>query len=102
MSDLHWLGTVLILMSAGLSTSCVAAHALLARWWETHAGRHAFTFQAVLAAVLDLWALRLVIPDTGWFVLARVLAFVGVPVVIAWRLVIIVRVWHSARTQRRG
>ncbi|WP_036322040.1 putative phage holin [Microbispora sp. ATCC PTA-5024] len=93
-------GTVLILVSAVLATGCVAAQGLLARWWKTDAGRHTFVFQAVFALCLDLWALRVVVPDGAWFLIARLVAFMGVPVVLAWRLEVIIRTWQRGRRAR--
>jgi hypothetical protein len=94
---LRMVGTALILASAVLATGCVVVHMLLARWWVTDAGRHTFAFQAVLATCLDLWALRLVVPDGAWFLVARLAAFACVPVVLGWRLEIIVRTWRRKR-----
>lgn len=98
---LRGVGTLFILLSAVLATACVAAHALLARWWQTTAGRHTFAFEFVLAACLNLWALRLIIPDGDWFNIARLAAFSGVPVVLAWRLEIIIRTWRTGRRKRK-
>jgi hypothetical protein len=93
-------GTVEILLSAALATACVAAQSLLARWWVTPAGRHTWVFQAVFALCLDLWALRIVVPEGDWFLVARLAAFSGVPVVLAWRLRVIVRTWRASRRKR--
>ncbi len=97
---LHMAGTVLILASAALATACVIAQGVLARWWVTAAGRHTFVFQGVFALCLDLWALRLIVPEGDWFVFARLVAFSGVPVVLAWRLLVIVRTWRGSRRKR--
>lgn len=94
------LGTVLILSSALLATACVVAQGLLARWWRTSAGRHTFAFMGVFALCLDLWALRIVVPDGSWFLAARLAAFTFVPVVLAWRLDIIIRTWQRERRKR--
>ena len=95
------IGTVLVLVSAVLAVACVAAQMLLARWWQTSAGRHVFAFQAVLAACLSLWAVRLVVPDGEWFVVLRLIAFSGVPIVLAWRLAIILRTWQAKHRARK-
>ncbi len=93
-------GTVLIFVSAVLATGCVVAQGLLARWWKTPAGRHTFAFQATLALCLDLWAMRLVVPEGDWFLVARLVAFACVPVVLGWRLEIIIRTWQRGRQSR--
>lgn len=100
MDELQLAGSVLVVVSAVLAWACVIAQALLARWWATAAGRHVFAFQAVLALCLGLWAVRLVWPEGDWFRLVRLAAFTGVPVVLAWRLQIIVQTWRRGRRQR--
>jgi len=94
-------GSVLVVVSALLAVACVVAQAVLARWWQTSSGRHVFAFQSVLAACLGLWAARLAIPDGDWFEVARIVAFAGVPVVLAWRLQIIIRTWRSRQRERK-
>jgi len=96
----HLIGSLLVVVTALLAIACVAAQALLARWWSTPAGRHVFAFQAVLALCLGLWAARLFAPDGEWFQVARLVAFALVPWVLAWRLLIIVQTWRKRRRQR--
>ncbi|MEV4173970.1 hypothetical protein [Nonomuraea sp. NPDC049709] len=94
-------GSVLITISALLALAVVVAHQMLARWWRTPAGRHAWTFEAVLALSLTLWAVRLAVPEGDWFLAARLVAFAGVPVVLGWRLVVIVQTWRRSRRRRK-
>ncbi|MET8866545.1 hypothetical protein ABZW11_26705 [Nonomuraea sp. NPDC004580] len=95
-------GSILIGVSALLSLAVVATHQMLARWERTAAGRHAFLFEAVLALSLTLWALRVAIPEGQWFLAARLAAFALVPVVLAWRLIVIIQTWRRTRRTRRG
>ncbi|TDD54601.1 hypothetical protein E1286_05270 [Nonomuraea terrae] len=97
--QLYLIGSGLLVVSALLALACVASQALLARWWETAGGRHVMGFQAVLAAVLTLWALRVWIPDSGVILALRSIAFAGVPAVLAWRLAIILRTWQAKRRE---
>lgn len=92
-------GNFLLVFTALLALACVASQAMLARWWETPAGRHVMAFQSVLAAVLTLWASRVWFPDAGWLVVARFVAFAGVPVVLGWRLAIILKTWRRRRRE---
>jgi hypothetical protein len=94
-----FVGSVLIIVTALLAISCVAAQALLARWWETAGGRHVMAFQSVVAALASLWALRVWLPDAEWILVARFVAFACLPPVLAWRLAIIVRTWRDKRRQ---
>lgn len=96
-ATLYTVGTALVVASAVLAIACVVAQALLARWWKTPSGRHVMAFQATLAACLGLWALRLAIPEGAWFIAVRFAAFACVPVVLAWRLAIILRTWRAQR-----
>ncbi|MET8334350.1 putative phage holin [Streptosporangium canum] len=96
----HLIGSLLVVVTALLAIACVAAQVLLARWWETSAGRHVFAFQAVLAACLSLWAVRLLFPAGDWFQIPRLVAFALVPWVLAWRFLIIVQTWRTRRRQR--
>lgn len=93
-------GNVLLILTASLAVACVVAHGFLARWWETRAGQHVMAYQAVLAAVLTLWALRVWLPDVGWLVVARGFAFGGLPVVFSWRLLIILKTWRKKHRKR--
>lgn len=94
-------GTVLIVVSAVLAVACVAVHSVLARWWRTPAGRHTFSFELVIASSLSLWTLRLAVPDGDWFQVVRLAAFAFVPLVLGWRLLIIVQTWRRGR-RRKG
>lgn len=103
MADLFQVaGSILIAVSAVLSVTAVVLHQLLARWWRTEAGRHTFTYEAVLALSLTLWAIRLAVPEGDWFLLVRLAAFALVPVALAWRIRIIVQMWRRSRRERRG
>lgn len=97
---MQMIGSALIVVSALLAIACVVVHQVLARWWESPYGRHVFAFEAVLAICLTLWAARLFAPDGNWFFIPRLIAFAGVPVVLAWRLAIIVRAWREERHRR--
>jgi hypothetical protein len=92
-------GSAFLFVTTLLAWACVLAQALLARWWETSAGRHVMSFQGVLAVLLGLWTLRVWFPDAGWLLVARLAAFALLPVVLAWRLAIILRTWRDKRRE---
>ncbi|MFF3443659.1 hypothetical protein [Streptosporangium sp. NPDC002721] len=98
--EIRLAGSVLIGVTTVLAVACVVVHQLLARWWRTSSGRHVFTFEAVLALSLSLWSLRLVIPEGDWFQVVRLVAFAGMPFVLAWRIRIIVQTWRKGRRER--
>src|SRR5690606_41518797 len=82
---LYLIGNAFLVVAALLALACVLAQALLARWWETPAGRHVMAFQSGLATGLTLWVLRVWMPDASWLIEARLVAFARVPVVLGWR-----------------
>lgn len=98
---LYLVGSVFLIVTALIAVACVVAQALLARWWETSAGRHVMAFQGVLAAVLTLGALRAWLPDAQWLIVLRFAAFAGVPIVLGWRLAIILRTWRRRRRESK-
>lgn len=97
---IQFVGQAFVVVSALLAIAGLVVYQALSRWWESPYGRHFFSFQAVLAACLSLWASRLFFPDGDWFQVARLVAFAGVPVVLAWRIVVIIRAWREERSIR--
>lgn len=98
--EIRLAGSLLIGVTTVLAVACVVVHQLLARWWKTGSGRHVFTFEAVLALSLSLWSLRLIVPEGDWFQVVRLVAFAGMPFVLAWRIRIIVQTWRKERRRR--
>ncbi len=94
-------GSVLIVITAILATACPVVYGAFHRWWTTPTGRHLFSFMTVIAVIVDLWALRLIIPDGDWFVAVRLAAFALLPWVLAWRLLIIVKAVIAEKRERR-
>lgn len=86
------IGTFLVALSAALAWAVCVLYHLSARWWVSEVGRHVMTFTGILAAVLTLWTAGALWSDGGaaWRV-ARLVAFTGVPVCLAWRLWILYR-----------
>lgn len=98
---LYLLGSVLLVVTALLALACVVSQALLARWWETPAGRHVMAFQSEVAALAALWAMRVWFPDNDAIRALRSIAFVFLPVVLGWRLLIILKTWRAKRREHR-
>lgn len=97
---IEFAGKALVVVSAVLAIAGLVVYQVLSRWWESSYGRHVFSFQAVIAVCLSLWAARLFFPEGDWFQVPRLVAFSGVPVVLAWRIVIIIRAWREERALR--
>ncbi|WP_344897562.1 putative phage holin [Nonomuraea antimicrobica] len=99
--DMETAGSVLIAVSAVLAVAVVVLHHLVADWHKTESGRHVFAFEAALAASLTLWAIRLAVPTWDWVLIARLIAFATLPVVLAWRIRIIVLIRRRSRRRRK-
>lgn len=80
-------GTVLIVASAALASAFCVLYHLSAPWWRSEEGRHTMSFTGVIAVVLTLWTIGAMTPAHGpWWLVVRLVAFSGVPLVLAWRL----------------
>lgn len=96
-------GNALVVVTAMLAWTFVVTYHVRARWWETETGRNVMAFMAVVAAVCTLAAIRIVAGaglDTPWYAWLRVAVFAPVPVVIAWRILLLVRA--QAEVRRRA
>jgi hypothetical protein len=99
-------GNALLCVSTGLILACIVAYSFTTRggWRDSEVGRHLMAFMASEGSILVLGVVRLITeslgwPDPDWFRGLRVLVFVTLPVVIAWRLRIILK---AARGELRG
>lgn len=99
MSDL--IGSTLVVLSATIALTFMVVYHLKAHWWRTNDGRHVFTFMGVITTVLLLTTAQILVGDAAWFEWLRVAAFAGVPVVLTWRLGILIQA-QSRRTIRTG
>lgn len=85
----HVIGNVLIIITALGATLSVMVYARVP-WSHLPMGRHLMCYMVVIAAVLDLSVLRIMFGDSPEFQLVRLVVFVGMPVVVWWRLVLLV------------
>jgi hypothetical protein len=84
------IGDVLFVASAIPAVASVLVFARVP-WWRTPLGRHLMSYMAVIAAVLGLGCLRLVIGQPPAFEAIRTAVFALVPVVMWWRLIVLVQ-----------
>jgi hypothetical protein len=90
------LGTAELFASAALGLASVVVYHWRTRgeWRHNPVGVHVMWFMIALEATLLPSVARVIIGaslDTLWFAWLRVIVFAGVPVVMAWRLAIIIR-----------
>jgi len=98
------LGNLLLLLSALLATGFVVVYWITAPWWRTAMGRNVFSLMAVIAAVLDLSVIRVFLPVTAdvlWFGILRLIVFAFVPVVLALRLWLLIKIQIRDRRRER-
>lgn len=96
------IGSALLALTAAINTACVVAYGWTTRggWRDSEMGRHLMCFMCSEAAILDLSVVRMVAggagwPDPVWFRVLRLVVFVTLPVVMGWRLAIIVRAYRG-------
>jgi hypothetical protein len=87
------IGNFLLIWAAVMATASVVLH-LRVPWRSSAMGRHLMAYMAVMAAVLVLGVVRIVLGDSWWFQLIRLVTFIGVPIVMSWR------VWLQVKAQR--
>jgi hypothetical protein len=96
MTSQEWLrviGDGLIVWATIVGVASVVVHARV-DWWSTPMGRHLMAYMGAYAAVLTLACVRMVLSPSWWFDLIRLVTFVGVPIVMTWRL------WLQIQAQR--
>lgn len=60
-------------------------------WWRSGTGQHLMCYMAVIAAVMLLGCVRLMIGRNEFFEACRIAVFAGVPVVMWWRLILLIQ-----------
>lgn len=98
---LRILGSVEIVVAALLANACVLAYHLLADWRRERLGPHLMAFMVAIAMVLDLSAVgQFAFRGSLWFAVLRLVTFTAIPIVIGWRLAIIIRTQTGVRRVR--
>jgi hypothetical protein len=100
MENLHGVlqlaGNFFLVWAAAVGTASVIVHSRVP-WWQSVMGKHLFAYMLVFAIVLDLGVIKLVIGDSWGFQLLRLATFIGVPIVMSWRLYLQIVAQRSAR-----
>jgi hypothetical protein len=96
-------GNVLLAASGLFATAFVVLYSVTARWWRSPMGRNVMSLMFVIGAVLDLSVIRIFVPgsvDLLWFNILRLVVFAFVPVVLGWRLWLLIKVQVLRRRDR--
>lgn len=84
-------GQVLLVLAAVPAVLSPIVHARTP-WRDSPMGRHLMVYMTVLGVVLGLSAIDVFVhPDPWWFVAVQLVSFVGVPIVMTWRLLLQLR-----------
>lgn len=93
-------GNVLLTATFLLSTAYAITYHLTARWWETEFGRSLMSLKIALAAVTSLAVVRIVFRiDAEWYGWLRLIVFVAVPLSLAWRLAVLIKIQRHSRKE---
>ncbi len=93
---LQWVGNILLFWSAAVGVASVAVHARVP-WWRSEMGVHLMCYMVVVGTVLVLSCVRIIFGDSEGFRTARLLVFVGVPIVMTHRLILQIRAQLPSR-----
>jgi hypothetical protein len=91
-------GNILFILAAIPAVLSVVVFARVP-WWRSGTGRHLMSYMAVVAAVMLLGCVRLAIGRNEFFEALRTAVFAGVPVVMWWRLVLLVKEQRLTRSE---
>ncbi|MBO3751519.1 hypothetical protein J5X84_36065 [Streptosporangiaceae bacterium NEAU-GS5] len=101
MSELRWVGSLLIHLSMLPAVAFVVIYAVLVRWRQTRLGPFVLALTSTLAAVLLLTSIgQFAFRMAPWFLILRLVVFAAVPVVLYWQLWILIRTQVGVRRLR--
>jgi xanthosine utilization system XapX-like protein len=101
MSWVRLIGNVLVWISGIEALAFVVLYWITSPWWRTPAGRSIMGLLGVLAGILLLSMLRQVVGgDTLWFAWLRVAVFACLPIEIARRTLLLIRLQLRSRRAR--
>jgi hypothetical protein len=66
----------------------------LSRWWEHESGRNLMAFEVVIMLVTGSSLARFFFDEHTWFMWLRTGIFLFVPIILAWRLWMLIRVQY--------
>jgi hypothetical protein len=102
MSLIRAIGTVLVWVSTVEAVGFVVLYHMVAPWWRTSVGRSVMGLLSVIAVILLLSGIRMALGgDTLVFAWIRLVVFAGLPVVIAQRTLLLIRLQlHTRRAEQ--
>lgn len=97
---LMMIGNALLIATFLLASAYAIVYHFTARWWENEFGRSHMAMKIALAAVTGLAIPRILTgANSDWYLLLRLAVFVAVPLTLAWRLVVLIKIQRKARRE---
>lgn len=93
MADVSMLiGNGLLILTFLLAAAYAIIYHFTARWWESEFGRSLMSLKIAITAVTGLAIPRILFGLTGpAYTMIRLVVFIAVPVTLAWRLVVLIK-----------
>lgn len=92
------LGLGLLHVSAAIAVASVVLYALLHPGWRRSGdGHHVMAYMVSVALILAVWSVGVLAVIPPWWEYVRLIAFMTLPVVLVWRLILIVRSYFERR-----
>ena len=95
---LYTVGSVLLSYCAVVGTASVYVHSRV-DWRASPIGKHLMYYMAAMALTLDLGVIRFIFGDSNWFQVLRTVVFIGIPVVMTQRLILLWRAQHPKQPE---
>jgi hypothetical protein len=97
---LMWIGNGLLTLTFFLSAAYAITYHFTARWWETEFGRSLMSLKIALAGVTGLAIPRIFFgSNQDWYAILRLVVFVAVPLSLAWRLTVLIKIQRASRKE---
>jgi len=97
-----WIGNALVIVTFLVSLAFCVVYHLKARWWENEFGKSLMTYQLAITGVLGLAIPRIFMgSDNIVYMILRIFVFTCVPVALAWRLSVLIKV-QSRRARKEN
>lgn len=96
--SLMLVGNGLLILTFLLAAAYAILYHFTARWWESEFGRSLMSLKIAIAAVTGLAVPRIIWGlDSPWYTAFRLVIFIGVPVTLAWRLAVLIKIQRRER-----
>lgn len=100
MPSLMLISNGLLILTFLLAAAYAIVYHFTARWWETEFGRSLMSLKIAIAAVTGLSIPRILFGlNSEWYAVLRIVVFVAVPLTLAWRLAVLIKIQLGSRKE---